>query len=120
MDSNTFWMISGTFKMFTKSGLLGPVLITKMRQRILEQKYGNISKKYDASIYHHLVTPKFPICLTRPDIKHVELIFSFLNLVDPQHLASPSVFKELFGGGISISFGNMKNHEISLNITKSY
>ena len=49
--------------------------------------------------------------LTLLDTKKVELIFSFVfyrNLVGPKQLASPSVFKEFFGSGILIFFGNLK------------
>ena len=34
MDSDTFWMIFGTSKMFTKSGLVHPVFITKSTSKI--------------------------------------------------------------------------------------
>ena len=37
MDSNTFWMISGTTNIFTKSGPVDPVFITKMLHTIKEE-----------------------------------------------------------------------------------
>ena len=43
MDSNTFWMISGTSKMFCKSGPVDPVFLTNMLQK-LQTNYGNIIK----------------------------------------------------------------------------
>ena len=41
-----------------------------------------------------------------PDIKNIEDILSFLILVGPKQVASPSVFKELYDGGTLINLWN--------------
>ena len=70
-------------------------------------------------ISQHFGNPKFPELLTLPDIENVELIV-FVNPASPKQLVSPSVFKELFSGGILINVGNLKILKTSYNISKSY
>ena len=81
-----FW----NFKMFTKSGPVHPVFITKIPQEISEN-YGHILNKYYCFISHHFRNPKFPDCLTLPDIKHVALLLIVFvqNLVRPNAPESP-------------------------------
>ena len=102
MDSNTFWMISGTSNMFTKSGPVDPVFITKMLHEIKE-KYRIMLKPIICS-YLTILNSTISKKTILPDVKHVELcglfMFSFcffwggVNLVSLKQLVSPSVFKE--------------------------
>ena len=61
------------------------------------------SSKHIFCISPHLGNPEFPKQMTLPDIKHVELTSSFVffqNLVGTKQLASPSVFKDFYDGGV--------------------
>ena len=80
MDSNTFWMISGTTKIFTKSGPVDPVFRTNMLQRIQEKRWTHLQNIL-FSVSQHVGNPKNPSFSTLPDLRNVELIIicSLLN-----------------------------------------
>ena len=79
MDSNTFWMISVTSKMFTKSGPFHPIFHAEMLQ-IIQENYGIITEIL-FFISQHFGNPIFSDFVTLPDIKDVELMFLLWVLV---------------------------------------
>ena len=109
MDANTFWMISGTSKKITNMAPYTPYL-SPTCFKTYKENYELILTYYFAYL-NLLENPKKSELLTLPDINMEELIL-FQNMVGPKQLASPSVLKDIFGGGILINFGNLKITEI--------
>ena len=101
-----FWNFRNVHQIWTRATRIYHQNASKNKRKLGKHPFKNII----VFISHHLGNPKFPDCLALPDITNVELIviIYFSNLVGPTQLASPSVFKELLGGGILINFGNQK------------
>ena len=94
--SNTFWMISGTSKILSKSGPVALLIITRMLQKIQEELWDHPGK----IIYVNLGLTTFRTFLKFGPTKH---LFFFILLPHPQkRLVSPSVFKKMFGGGVLV------------------
>ena len=91
-------------------------MTTNLKSEISSNETRNIMETSLTHLIFHISTfwkSKFPEFLTLSDIKNVERMLSvFQNLVGPKQLASPSVFKELFGGGILIFLEIWKSRQI--------
>ena len=77
IDSNTFWMDSGTSKILSKSGPVTLPITVNLLLKI-QEKYGNILRKYGFWKSENLKISKFPevLCTEPQDL----FLFVFVNL----------------------------------------
>ena len=107
MDSNTFWINSGTSNFSPNLDPCTPYLSPKC----LKTYKKNMEASLTNTIFHISTIRKSTISrfvdTTGHQTRGFVLVVFCPNLVGPKQLASQNVFKAFFGGGILINVGNL-------------